>query len=107
MQLRQLLGVTNVGLTIGPRASIAIVVAVAAVRRVWVIVGAAAVTKWPTKQAEVAMESSFAKGPAGRVASREVGSAGVASTEVTGAATEVTGPATARSAAATPAMGKG
>jgi hypothetical protein len=45
LQLRQLLGETNVGLTIGPRASIAIVVAVGAVRRVWVTVGAAAVTK--------------------------------------------------------------
>jgi hypothetical protein len=40
------------------------------------------------------MESSFTKGPAGEVASREVASAELASTEVTTAATEVTAAAT-------------
>jgi hypothetical protein len=51
------------------------------------------------------MESSFAKGPAGEVASREVAPE-LASTEVTAAATEVAAAAT-RSAATAPAVGKG
>src|ERR1700722_9989197 len=51
------------------------------------------------------MESSFAKGPAGEVASCEVAPE-LASTEVTGAATEVAAAAT-RSAATAPAVGKG
>jgi hypothetical protein len=50
------------------------------------------------------MESSFAKGPAGEVASREVTPAELASTEVTAAATKV---AAAARSAATPAVGKG
>jgi hypothetical protein len=66
----------------------------------------------PTKQAEVAMESSFTKGPAGEptreVALTEVASTELASAEVTAAEVTAAATAHARSAATTtPAVGKG